>query len=112
MCLAGYDHHVSTPGSDFPNALSRHFAHQLNELIRTAVSVSDDEDVRDLTPGGLHDILVRSYPEVAVSRSHVYRLTRGDTLPSYTLTCALAKLFRVSPQYFMPAGPDDYPLSN
>ncbi|MFI9508639.1 helix-turn-helix domain-containing protein [Nocardia sp. NPDC052566] len=47
-----------------------------------------------------------AYPDVAISQSGLYRLIHGQAIPRLDLIIALARVFDVSPEYFVTAGED------
>lgn len=79
-------------GDELPNAVTRDFARRLNEILGSSRA----------NPNSLYDKLQLNYPEVAVSKSLLYRLTHGTAMPRLDLIIALAEILNVSPRDLVP----------
>ncbi len=93
-----------------PHHVPPDFDAKLRALVDRFEVVSDIADTKPMTGYRLHQIITRQYPDIAVSKSHIYRLINGETpperrpsaaIPRLDLIMAFAEIFDVSPAYFV-----------
>ncbi|MEU0541443.1 helix-turn-helix transcriptional regulator [Nocardia sp. NPDC005978] len=77
------------------------FSSRLAELIAESEVSTEDGTTRSLTLYALAQHLELAYPDVPVSQSGLYRLIHGDAIPRLDLIIALARVFDVTPEYFV-----------
>jgi transcriptional regulator with XRE-family HTH domain len=93
------------PQLDPPHPSTVYFAQQLQKVAGSAkIRLLDGSNrVRKLTPLRLQKLLKEQNPDLPVSSSQIYRYYRGEAPPRLDVVWEIARLFAISPRYFLPA---------
>lgn len=88
---------------DPPHVATVYFAKRFQELAASMnVRMLDTDRVRKLTPLRIQRMLKEQAPDLPVSQTQIYRYFHGDAAPRLDVVYELARLFGVSPSYFVP----------
>lgn len=83
-----------------PNEISLAFADKLRSVL-AVYRVGSAGKIRALSAYGLFDIFSERYPDIAVSKTHMYRLLNGDAIPRLDLIYAISEICSIEPAYFV-----------
>ncbi|MCX5046300.1 hypothetical protein OG921_24310 [Aldersonia sp. NBC_00410] len=83
-----------------PNEISLAFAEKLRVVLNSFL-IGEGDAARPLSAYTLHDLISRQFPDVAVSKTHMYRLLSGDAIPRLDLILAVAEICGIEPAYFL-----------
>jgi len=88
---------------DPPHVATEYFAKKFQELAASMnVRMLDTDRVRKLTPLRIQRMLKEQAPDLPVSQTQIYRYFHGEAPPRLDVVYELARLFGVSPSYFVP----------
>jgi transcriptional regulator with XRE-family HTH domain len=89
-----------------------YFSERLHDLIRDRFAQRTDKrrGPRKVTPLTVHKMLRQHAPDTAPSRTQVYRYFHGEAAPTIVTVNDFARLFGVSPRFFLPETPAGPPL--
>jgi transcriptional regulator with XRE-family HTH domain len=95
---------------DPPHIATEFFAQQFQDLASTTqVRMLDTDRMRKLTPLRIQRMLKKQAPDLPVSQTQIYRYFHGEAPPRLDVVYELARLFNVSPTYFVEGSDEKTP---
>jgi transcriptional regulator with XRE-family HTH domain len=95
---------------DPPHVATEFFAQQFQDLASTTqVRMLDTDRMRKLTPLRIQRLLKKQAPDLPVSQTQIYRYFHGEAPPRLDVVYELARLFGVSPTYFVEGSDEETP---
>ncbi|MGJ6127353.1 helix-turn-helix transcriptional regulator [Mycolicibacterium sp. Y3] len=95
---------------DPPHVATEFFSKKFQELAGSMkVRMLDTDRVRKLTPLRIQRMLKEQAPDLPVSQTQIYRYFHGEAPPRLDVVYELARLFGVTPTYFVEGADDDVP---
>ncbi|MFC5936953.1 MULTISPECIES: helix-turn-helix transcriptional regulator [Mycobacterium] len=95
---------------DPPHVATEFFAKRFQELAGSVkVRMLDTDQVRKLTPLRIQRMLKEQAPDLPVSQTQIYRYFHGEAPPRLDVVYELARLFNVTPTYFVEGADEETP---
>jgi len=93
-----------------PHYSTEFFAQKFQELASSQqVRMLDTDRMRKMTPLRIQRLLKEQAPDLPVSQTQIYRYFHGDAPPRLDVVYELARLFGVSPTYFVEGADEETP---